>query len=128
MAIRTSNFSSYDKITDEINGTYFKVNDLQSAKIIWSDAYVSSNGSCLCTNPIQIIECPAATKNTTVTITNNDNTTCQIILPTKFGGSSTGLVDKFFILPVNIKNIQITGAISSGCDCQAVCSGIGTPN
>lgn len=129
MAIRTSNFSSYDKITDQINGTYFKVEDLQSAKLIWSDAYVSSNGSCFCLDRTpQTISCPSATKKTTVTITNNDDTTCRIILPTKFGGSSTGLVDKFFMLPVNIKNIQITTGISSGCDCQAICSGIITPN
>lgn len=125
MAIKTSKFSSYNKIKDQINSTYFKVEDLQSAKLIWSDAYVSSNGSCLCINPTQTIQCPSATKNTTITITNNDNTTCQLIFPTKFAGSSTGLVDKFFLLPINIKNIAITGGISSGCDCQTVCSGGG---
>lgn len=122
MPIRTSKFSSYDKIKDQISSTYIRVEDLQSAKLIWSDAYVSSNGSCFCLNPTQTIQCPSATKNTTVTIRNNDDSTCQLLLPTKFGGSSTGLVDKFFILPINVKNITVT-TITAGCNCEALCSG-----
>lgn len=121
MPIRTSKFSSYDKIKDQISGTYIRVEDLQSAKLIWSDAYVSSNGSCFCI-PNPTVNCPAATKTTTLTIRNNDNSTCQLLLPTKFGGSSTGLVDKFFILPINVKNITVT-TITAGCDCEALCSG-----
>ena len=129
MAVRTSNVPSVNIMTDKINGTYVKVDDTkQHLKLFWVDAYVSSNGSCLCDNPDpkkppSVINCPSATKTTTITITNNDDTTAKLKFDVKFGGSSTGLKDRLFFLPINIKNIAITTGISSGCDCQTLCSG-----
>ena len=125
MSVKTSNVSSVNIMADKINGTYVKVQDTkQHLKLFWVDAYVSSNGSCFCDNKNPIVNCLSATKTTKITITNNDDTKAVLSFDVKFAGSSTGLKDRLFLLPLNIKNIAITTGISSGCDCQSLCSGI----
>ena len=92
--MRTSNFSSEDRISSTYNGTYLQVHKMvNSLYIIWRfRSYVAPN---------------TGTVSSQITFTNQDDTTNTLYLPTNYlTGAGTNLI-KTLILPLNYKNISI---------------------
>lgn len=101
MGIRTSNFSSTGFCEKIIDGSYCKV--IKSGTLL-TISYVR----------LELGAAGTGSSNNTITFTNPDDTTCQLVLPTSF--STTGGNDSWitFNLPLNYKSFTFESATDPG--------------
>jgi len=93
--MRTSNHSSAVGVKTVINGTYVKIKQFDNILYVtWGR--------------IQSGAVAAGTSLNILTITNWDNSTSILQLPTSFQVLSTGITFESFVLPLNVKTIVLT--------------------
>lgn len=93
--MRTSNHSSAVGVKTIINGTYVKIKQFDN--ILYVTWGRSQAGAAL-----------AGTTSNILTITNWDNSTSILQLPTSFVSGGSGITFSHFVLPLNVKSIVLT--------------------
>ena len=94
--MKTSNQDSSVNISKVINGN----------RVTWTNCVDGFNNIVWQRN---VSTGSGVTTNTIITITNMDNTTCDITLPTTYGPTGSGTTKIYeFNLPLNYKSITLT--------------------
>jgi len=101
MAIRTSNFGSFELCQKIINGTYCKVIKSTSLLTISYTRFSYNAGQ-------------NGTTNNIIEFTNFDDTKCQLLLPTNFSQAIGTASWTTFNLSLNYKSFTFTSAYDPG--------------